>query len=319
MSGVNGSFLDSNGLSYFWGKIKSVFSKPTLGTAIPSNANLNSATYMVPGTYNAKSNAIAASISNAPTSNGFRLEVTSIISDTTYIRQTVYPNNDTGYFYARRRKDSTWSDWVTFKPVSDTISDVFGLNIEIPSGNLNDYTTSGTYYVKNNTIASSITNIPKFLGSAYGGRLEVKYTISTARIVQLYYPNLAGRNIFFERTRTSDSAWDPWYMHMSMPAQQLIPSSADLDDYTTPGSYYAGVTTSAGLSNNPWTVSGIKLIVMQTIASDRFIQILFPSPYAAQTSSSHIPCDGIFIRAYGTDGWQQWYKLQGTLVTIPSA
>lgn len=311
---VNGSFLDSTGLSYVWSKLKGLFQRTTTGTSIPSNSNLNN--YETPGTYNALSNAIAATITNSPTDHGFRLEVTAIISNTTYIRQTVFPNEDTGYFYVRRKKSTSWSDWVTYKPSAAVIEEEYGLNTEISSGNLDSYTTPGVFYIKTDTAAASITNCPKFMGTAYAGRLEVKYTISTSKIAQFYYPNIADRNIFFERNKTGDT-WDAWYMHVSMPATQLIPTNGDLNNYTTPGSYYATVTISAGLSNNPWTASGIKLLVLQTIATNRYIQIIFPSPYGAQTSSLWVACDSIFIRAYGTDGWQPWFRLQG--VQVPTA
>ncbi|MBQ8922344.1 MAG: hypothetical protein IJ060_09325 [Oscillospiraceae bacterium] len=93
----------------------------TFGAAsvtIPSGANLN--TYTTPGSYRCESNAIAASLLNCPTANGFRMEVISTIASesTGYQRQHIYPNNNDGVFYMRRRgskSSRTWGDWYVFR------------------------------------------------------------------------------------------------------------------------------------------------------------------------------------------------------------
>jgi len=92
----------------------------TFGAAaviIPTGANLNS--YIDPGAYRCETNAIAASLINCPTSNGFRMEVKSTIASaaTGYQLQFIYPNNANGEFFMRRRgsaSSGTWSSWFKF-------------------------------------------------------------------------------------------------------------------------------------------------------------------------------------------------------------
>lgn len=84
---------------------------------IPENADLNS--YTAPGSYRCTSNATAATLTNCPVQNGFRMEVMSTIASaaTGYQIQTIYPNNDLGKFYMRRRgsaSSGTWSNWFEF-------------------------------------------------------------------------------------------------------------------------------------------------------------------------------------------------------------
>lgn len=93
----------------------------TFGTAantIPTGANLN--TYTAPGSYRCETGTIAASLYNCPTSSGFRMEVRSTIASaaTGYQIQQIYPNNNDGVFYMRRRgsaSSGTWGDWYAFQ------------------------------------------------------------------------------------------------------------------------------------------------------------------------------------------------------------
>ena len=72
---VNGSFLDSSGLSYLWSKLSDMFdSKLDLspGIDIPSHANLD--TYTEPGSYCVQNADTAATITNTPsTATGYYL------------------------------------------------------------------------------------------------------------------------------------------------------------------------------------------------------------------------------------------------------
>ena len=84
---------------------------------IPANSDLND--YYNIGTYRATSNAIAATLSNCPTQNGFRLEVVSTISAVAagYQIQRLYPNNSNGEFFMRRRLSAgsgNWGNWYRF-------------------------------------------------------------------------------------------------------------------------------------------------------------------------------------------------------------
>ena len=56
----------------------------------------------------------------------------------------------------------------------------------------------------------------------------------------------------------------------------LIPMNADLNNYTTPGTYYSGGSTySASYSNCPHTSSGFKMIVMETTSNQYVYQIIY--------------------------------------------
>lgn len=92
----------------------------TFGAAasrIQSGDDMND--YTEPGAYRCETNAIAASLTNCPTTNGFRMEVKSTIasSATGYQLQFIYPNNANGEFFMRRRgstSSGTWSSWFKF-------------------------------------------------------------------------------------------------------------------------------------------------------------------------------------------------------------
>ena len=86
-------------------------------TQISTGDDLNN--YYNIGTYRAASNAIAQTLSNCPTTYGFRLEVVSTIASvaTGYQIQRLYPNNSLGEFYMRRRLSAgsgNWGPWFLF-------------------------------------------------------------------------------------------------------------------------------------------------------------------------------------------------------------
>ena len=86
-------------------------------TQIGTGDDLNN--YYNIGTYRAASNAIAQTLSNCPTTYGFRLEVVSTIASvaTGYQIQRLYPNNSLGEFYMRRRLSAgsgNWGPWFRF-------------------------------------------------------------------------------------------------------------------------------------------------------------------------------------------------------------
>ncbi len=94
------------------------FTYGAASVTIPSGANLNA--YTTPGSYRCETNAIAASLLNCPVVNGFRMEVVSTIASesTGYQRQHIFPNNNDGTFYMRRRgskSSGAWGDWYVFQ------------------------------------------------------------------------------------------------------------------------------------------------------------------------------------------------------------
>ena len=85
-------------------------------TEIPQNADLNTATYIVPGVFRCSTNAIAATLSNCPTANGFRMIVFDTIALTGYQQRIIYPNNANGEFFMQRRTTSlNFGSWFRFQ------------------------------------------------------------------------------------------------------------------------------------------------------------------------------------------------------------
>ena len=85
-----------------------------------------------------------------------------------------------------------------------------------------------------------------------------------------------------------------------------IPSNADLDDYTTPGVWYAYLTQAQSASNCPVNTA-FKLIVMRLFPVGRYYQILMAAGTAAPD---------IYLRFYNddTDTFSAWKKLSMTNV-----
>ena len=83
---------------------------------IPANADLNTADYIVPGVYCCPTNAIAATLTNCPTQNGFRMIVYDTIAASGYQQRQIFPNNANGEFFWQRRTTSlNFSSWFKFQ------------------------------------------------------------------------------------------------------------------------------------------------------------------------------------------------------------
>lgn len=79
-------------------------------------------------------------------------------------------------------------------------------------------------------------------------------------------------------------------------------SPVDLDTYTTPGNFKVmNAATAATIINGPSTGVGYRLIVMQTTASDRLIQIAF--------LNSGGTVEKIAVRNKASDNWNTWQRL----------
>ena len=86
----------------------------------------------------------------------------------------------------------------------------------------------------------------------------------------------------------------------SFQSSLTIPSNSDLNDYTTPGAYYVGnSSTAATISHSPVTGSGYVLLVLR----------LGNLCYQMIVVSSRI-----FTRNLGSSAWGNWYKFTGETV-----
>lgn len=85
-----------------------------------------------------------------------------------------------------------------------------------------------------------------------------------------------------------------------------IPSGSDLNNYTTPGVFFASSSAiSQAISNNP-AATPFKLTVEEINAVGRVCQTIIPTNIAGGI---------IYRRLYTNNGWQSWYKFQGEAVT----
>lgn len=76
-----------------------------------------------------------------------------------------------------------------------------------------------------------------------------------------------------------------------------IPSSADLNSYINPGTYYSiNANISASLSNTPITATGFRLEVKPISTNDRYRQEI----YANSTSANS------YCRTFTANGWSEW-------------
>lgn len=82
-----------------------------------------------------------------------------------------------------------------------------------------------------------------------------------------------------------------------------IPANADLDDYTTPGTYYVGsASDAASLSHTPITGVGFKLVVFQTGYSVG--NYIIQEAMSVSGSTAHR-----YVRARGTQSWSNDWTL----------
>ena len=77
-----------------------------------------------------------------------------------------------------------------------------------------------------------------------------------------------------------------------------VTSGADLNDYTTPGTYYVGSASAASnIVNTPVTDAGFKLIVANTTSSSRIRQYVIPNSNTAP-----------YVRYYNGETWSSWER-----------
>lgn len=200
-----------------------------IGTDIPSNSNLD--TYTTVGSYNVINGAIAATITNSPTTeSGYKLLVMRLGFVNRWC-QLAISSQATPKLFLRWYNGTTWQNWECFYSNADTIPISNGgtgetsstaallglkafdlsLGTKIPTpSNLNDYKTAGSYYCASGSDAQSITNSPT--NNAY--KLIVldvgKSSSSTVpdRHIQIVLANY--ENMIYFRNYVS-TGWKPWY------------------------------------------------------------------------------------------------------------
>lgn len=184
---------------------------------IHENDDLNS--YETPGVFKCTSSSIAATLSNCPTNQSFRLEVVAILAyDRAY--QICYPNQQTAVVYIRSRTSGGWNSWQT---ISDTSAmNSYVINTAIPeNGDLNNYAGDvlgmenyRVFYTESNAITQTIANKPADWASGTF-TLEVMRTGANQYMQRLTHQlyNGSAADIYI-RTKVHSAtveAWRDWY------------------------------------------------------------------------------------------------------------
>lgn len=122
----------------------------------------------------------------------------------------VYTENSTWELIGHTAIDM--SGYVQTTEFADFKEDVFGVPTPtIASGDdLNNYRTTGAYGCGSQTVATTLLNCP----TATAFRLEVKSTGSSARCVQIIYPNTTA-GVRYSRNFTVDG-WTEWYTYRNI-------------------------------------------------------------------------------------------------------
>jgi len=187
------------------------------GIKIPENTDLND--IVNPGVYKSTSSATTATLSNAPTSSSFRLEVVAILAyDRAY--QICYPNQQTAVVYIRSRTSGGWNQWQT---ISDTSAmNTYIVNSVIPANSdLNNYAGDvlgaedyRVFYTASNADTQTISNIPADFSSGTF-TLEIMRTGTNQYLQrlthQLYNGSAAAIYIRSKVHSSTVERWNPWF------------------------------------------------------------------------------------------------------------
>jgi hypothetical protein len=189
---LQGAALDTIGANY-----------KNLGasTAIPSNSDLNN--YTTPGSYSAQSNTIAATITNAPITRAFTLDVENALglASSAWRRQVLRAGATPDDVYQRFTGGNTWSDWekVPTRAEVDTLNLKVSDSTQIRSGSFNDLVDTGYYFVY-----PEVANSPDG-GTTYYWRVKVE-NYSGA---QNQYANRNGSSDLYLRYK-ANNVWSVW-------------------------------------------------------------------------------------------------------------
>ena len=271
------------------------------GTEIPANADLNA--YTTPGVYRCVDGTRAGTLLNSPTSSaGFRLDVLST-SSAGYLAQRAIINGGAESLRYYNYAAGTWTDWSSVAFVDAHTHN--GAGAEIPSSaNLNQYTTPGTYRVPNAGTAATISNGPV---SNAGYRLDVFATSTSGYLMQRALVN--GGTEMLRYYNYGSSTWTPWVTLLTsadtIPIAQggtgattaaaartalgalgtdytpnaqgsELPNNANLNQYTTPGTWRcSSIASAATISNGPVSDAGYRLEVLALSSNSYLMQVAY--------------------------------------------
>ena len=153
---------------------------------------------------------------------------------------------------------------LTSKTIADEISD------------LNDLTTSGFYFVKNENLA----NLP-ISSWCY---VFVNASTSKNRIIQICFDDV-GKSVYF-RVKT-EIYWSDWERFVT--ATDLQNSTTKIDDQTTLSQWNGSFSSKDGVSYRPYSVIPSAIIAQQTLTSDITFYFKFVLPAKPEYISDDHP------------------------------
>ena len=220
------------------------------GTAIPNSADLDS--YTTPGSYYCPNAATAATIANTPIDDiNFRLEVMTAGSTAPdYLIQFIWSSGRTRSLFYRARYNGNFGDWERI------LSSGIDYPISVAHGGSGLSASPSILINLGSTTAANVMQASPRPGVT--GTLPVANGGTGASSASGARTNLG-----------LGSAAD---IHAISNLQgEEIPANADLDSYTTPGSYYAVQATAATVTNCPVTDYHFRLEVIRTAGSNSYL------------------------------------------------
>ena len=275
------------------------FDLTNINSVIPSGANLND--YNSAGDYVVQSSAIAATITNTPTTgHAYRL-ITIEKNSSDRINQYALENTS-DIVYCRTYNNGSWGAWRIIQNGGDLAAISTSTNVNnLPYGN----------YQSGPATSATLTNLPTELSNKRI-MLSVNRFNNDGSIVQIAQGRLmptANYPLIYYRIKPSASeSFSDWFrLNNTFPI--IFSANADLNDYKTEGKYYSESAQMTGtISNKPSGMSSYSftLEVVKTVAIEgRCYQKL---------TVLHDPLE-VYERIYLSGGWTPWYQINATVIS----
>ena len=185
-----------------------------------------------------------------------------------------------------------------------------GPGTEIPANaDLNAYTTPGVYRCVDGTRAGTLLNSPT---SSAGFRLDVLSTSSAGYLAQRAIINGGTESLRYYNYAAG--TWTDWSSVAFVDAHThdgpgtLIPTSSNLNAYTTPGAYRVeNASAAASMTNGPVSNAGYRLEVLATGTAGYVVQVAYIN--GARMS--------IRYYNYGDSSWTGWFSFLTSASPVP--
>lgn len=296
MAAIDGKWLSKEGLTYFWSKIKSIFTKQT-ETNVISNLGAKNMLY----------------ISNTPghtaTSHG---RTFTILSDGGIKITGASSDNSNADFYVI----GSWGNR----------SVLLNENKNSCLMRMSCDANYGYNQIRLRAMNRSTGSTANDTGVGTNEDVKLSHIITTVFISVwpsvtlpedgiVVYPMIRRAeitdNTFVPYAPTNRELYEQSETKITMPQVYgdgtLVESNSDLDSYTAPGRFYATVAVAQTLAHTPYTSTGFKLVIEKnTLSGTAVFQTLTP------TSRTYVSSE--YKRVYENGSWSPWYQFTGTQV-----